>query len=489
MDRLLSRRDLLSLSAAGSAYLVMRPTGRAGAIAGSFPDRLTAGPPDVAATYRAGAVELDLAGRVVTTVAYNGSVPGPTLRARAGDVVEVTVENGLDEATSIHWHGLAIDNAMDGVPGLTQEDILPGTSFTYRFRVPDAGTYWFHPHHGLQLEHGLYAPFIIGAPGNEDEAADAEYVVVLDDWLDGLGLTPKEELERIRQMGADMGSGGHDMSMMATSPLLGGDAGDAVYPAHLINGRPIDDPPTLDPQPRGGDRVRLRFINAGGDTAYRVAIGGHRMTITHTDGFPVEPVEVDAFIIGMGERYDVVVEVRDGAWPVIALAEGKDARAAAILRTRGTEATTAPDLMADVDELDGQWLRYADLRAASDVALDPRGELRRQHIALTGDMVKFDWGFDGRAYGDHEPIEVDEGEWVVLEIENTTSMWHPIHLHGHTPQLGPTGGARKDTVNILPNNSIELLFQATNPGQWMLHCHNAYHLEAGMATVLSYRGS
>jgi FtsP/CotA-like multicopper oxidase with cupredoxin domain len=487
MDEPLSRRELLSLGAAGSAFYVMRRTGHAEAVADSLSRGLSGAPADVVATYRAELVELDLAGRVVSTVAYNGSVPGPTLGARAGDVVEVTVENGLEEATSIHWHGLAIDNAMDGVPGLTQEDISPGTSFTYRFRVPDAGTYWFHPHHGLQLEHGLYAPFIIDAP-DENSDVDAEHVIVLDDWLDGLGLTPEEELERIRQMGADMGSGGHDMSMMATSPLLGGDAGDAVYPAHLINGRPIEDPPTLDPQPRSGDRIRLRFINAGGDTAYRVAIGGHRMTITHTDGFPVEPVEVDAFIIGMGERYDVVVEVRDGAWPVIALAEGKDARAAAILRTRGA-ATSTPDLMADIDELDGQWLRYADLRASGSVALEPRGEPRRQLIALTGDMVKFDWGFDGRAYGEHEPIEVDEGEWVVLEIENTTSMWHPIHLHGHTPQLGTAGGARKDTVNILPNNSIELLFQATNRGQWMLHCHNAYHLEAGMATVLSYRGS
>jgi len=415
-------------------------------------------------------------------------VPGPVLRARAGDEVEVTVENGLEKATSIHWHGLAIDNAMDGVPGLTQDDILPGASFTYRFRVPDSGTYWFHPHHGLQLEHGLYAPFIIDGP-DDDLDVDAEHVIVLDDWLDGLGLTPEEELERIRRMGADMGGGGHDMSMMAMSPLLGGDAGDAVYPAHLVNGRPIGDPPTFDPQPRSGDRIRLRFINAGGDTAYRVAIGGHRMTVTHTDGFRVEPVEVDAFIIGMGERYDVVVDVRDGAWPVVALAEGKGARAAAILRTRGTEATSTPDLLADIDELDGQWLRYADLQAASHVALEPQGEPRTHQIALTGDMAKFDWGFGDRAYGDHEPIEVDEGEWLVLAIENTTSMWHPIHLHGHTPQLGPARGARKDTVNILPNNSVELLFQATNPGQWMLHCHNAYHLEAGMATVLSYRSS
>ncbi len=103
-------------------------------------------------------------------------------------------------------------------------------------------------------------------------------------------------------------------------------------------------------------------------------------------------------------------------------------------------------------------------------------------------MVGFDWRFDGRRFGDHEPIEVDEGEWVALSIENTTSMWHPVHLHGHTPQLGRApGGARKDTVNVLPGQTVELMVHANNPGQWMLHCHNAYHLEAGMATVMSYR--
>ncbi len=251
---------------------------------------------------------------------------------------------------------------------------------------------------------------------------------------------------------------------MATSPLLGGDAGDAVYPFHLVNGSPIDDPVTLDPQPRGGDRLRLRFVNAGGDTAYRVAIGGHRMTVTHTDGFAIVPFEVDAFVIGMGERYDVTIDIRSGVWPLVALAEGKQARAAAVIRTRDAGASPTPDLTADIDELDGVWLRYADLRAAEDVALTPPDVVDTRLITLTGGMVGFDWGFDGRRFGDHEPIEVDEGEWVALSIENTTSMWHPVHLHGHTPQLGRApGGARKDTVNVLPGQTVELMVHANNP--------------------------
>ena len=443
------------------------------------------------AVYRAGSLELDLAGTVVSTWGYSDTVPGKLLRARAGDLVQVTIDNGLDEATTIHWHGLAIVNAMDGVPGLTQPDIAAGTSFTYRFVVPDAGTYWFHPHHGLQLDRGLYAPLVIDDP-NDNIDADVEYVLVIDDWLDGLGTSPEAELARIRNMGASMGdmSGMGDMGGgmgMATSPLLGGDAGDVAYPYHLINGRPFGDPLTLDPQPRGGDRVRLRMINAGSDTAYRVAVGGHRMTVTHSDGFPVEPVEVDALIIGMGERYDVTVEVQGGVWPIIALAEGKDSRAVAVLRTVDAAATATPDLGASIAELDGVLLRYGDLQAAASASLTLPKDIRTRTIRLTGGMHLYDWGIDGRPFGKHTPIEVAQDEWVSLVIENTTKMWHPIHLHGHTPQLsGVSGGPRKDTVNVLPGTSVQLTFPANNPGKWMLHCHNTYHLESGMATVLSY---
>ena len=486
------RRRFLGLGVSASAALIASCSGGGGLASGSssapsVEDPTSSRTPDVVETYRAGPVELDLAGTVVSTWGYSDRVPGKLLRARVGDLVEVTIDNALDEATSVHWHGLAIVNSMDGVPGLTQPDIDPGSSFTYRFVVPDAGTYWFHPHHGLQLDRGLYTPIIIDGPDDRVDA-DAEYVLVLDDWLDGLGTTPEDELVRIRQLGASMSEMGDMGGMsMATSPLLGGDAGDAVYPHHLINGRPLTDPLTLEPRPRGGDRVRLRIINAGSDTAYRVAVGGHRMTVTHSDGFPVVPFEVDAFIIGMGERYDVTIDVQSGAWPIIALAEGKGARAAAVLRTVDATATEAPDLSASIAELDGVWLRYGDLRAADSAALTLPNDIRTRTIKLTGGMSRYDWGIDGHPYADHTPIEVGQGEWLALVIENTTTMWHPVHLHGHTPQLtGLPRGPRKDTVNVLPGDSVELTFPADNPGRWMLHCHNAYHLESGMATVLAY---
>jgi multicopper oxidase len=447
--------------------------------------------PDVRATYTAGQMRWSILGEEVATWGYESQLPGPLLRATAGDLVEVTLVNQLSAATSVHWHGLAIVNAMDGVPAVTQPDIEPGSQFTYLFTVPDAGTYWFHPHHGLQLERGLYAPFVIDDP-DEHIAADVDYVIVLDDWLDGAGTTPEQEYDRIRAAGMEMGDMGdmsemdHGSMGMATSPLLGGDAGDARHPYHLINGRPLDDPSTLEPLPRPGDRVRLRFINASADTAYRVAVGGHQLTVTHTDGFPVVPVEVDAFLIGMGERYDVTVDVQSGSWPIVAIAEGKDQRAGAILRTSDTNARAS--IAFEAAELDGTWLRYADLAAHERARLTPPDDITEIDLALTGGMAMTDWGINGDRYGDHEPIEIEQGRWYSLNIVNETTMWHPIHVHGHTPQLGrAAGGVRKDTVNVLPGATVELVFQANNPGDWMLHCHNAYHLEAGMATLLRYR--
>lgn len=447
--------------------------------------------PDVRATYTAGPMRWSILGEEVATWGYESQLPGPPLRAVAGDLVEVTLVNRLPEATSVHWHGLAIANAMDGVPAVTQPDIEPGSQFKYLFTVPDAGTYWFHPHHGLQLERGLYAPFVIDDP-DEHIAADVDVVIVLDDWLDGTGTSPEQEYDRIRAAGLemadmiDMSEMDHGSMGMATSPLLGGDAGDALHPYHLINGRPLDDPVTLEPLPRPGDRVRLRFINASADTAYRVAVGGHQLTVTHTDGFPVVPIEVDAFLIGMGERYDVTVDVQSGSWPIIAIAEGKDQRAGAILRTSDTNARAS--ITFEAAELDGTWLRYADLAAHERARLTPPDDITEIDLALTGGMAMTDWGINGDRYGDHEPIEIDQGRWYSLNIVNETTMWHPIHVHGHTPQLGRSaGGVRKDTVNVLPGATVQLVFQANNPGDWMLHCHNAYHLEAGMATLLRYR--
>jgi multicopper oxidase len=273
------------------------------------------------------------------------------------------------------------------------------------------------------------------------------------------------------------------MLMGATSPLLGGDAGDVSYPYLLVNGRTPIDPRTFEGRP--GQRVRIRMINAGGDTAFRVAIGGHQMTVTHTDGFPVRPVTTDAVLVGMGERYDVVVTLQDGAFPLVALAEGKNQTGLAILRT--SAAAGAPGRDVRPDELNRAVLRYDQLVPAEGYALPQRNVEREHRLELAGGMDKYDWTINGKPFSSADPFVVTRGQRVRLTIVNTTTMWHPMHLHGHTFQINSTG-PRKDTVAVLPKQTVTCDFDADNPGQWMVHCHNSYHLEAGMMGVVRYEG-
>ncbi|CAL9654567.1 Multicopper oxidase MmcO [Streptomyces sp. enrichment culture] len=477
-------------------------------------------------TFRATPSPVELgAGRTFRSWTYEGLLPGREVRATAGDTLALTLANNLPEATTVHWHGIALRNEMDGVPGVTQSPVRPGETFDYRFTVAHPGTYWFHPHMGVQIDRGLYAPLIVDDP-REPLRYDHEWIVMLDDWVDGVGgSTPDDVLHQLRRgkptMGhgegpegpvgagggalADAASGGRNdgkgpgrapspspyrrtgpnrLVSGATSRLLGGHAGDVAYPYYLINGRTADDPTQFRAKP--GDRIRLRIINAGGESAFRVALGGHRMTITHSDGFPVQPYETDALVIGMAERYDVLITAKSGVFPLVALAEGKRGRAMAVLRT-GAGAVPKPS--AHPVELDRRVLVSAHrLRPDESVALPRRGYDRLLKIKLTGSMKEYDWGIDHKPYDPDTLHWVERGERVRLVVMNATHMWHPVHLHGHTYSLAgaDSNGARKDTSIVLPYDTLVADFDADNPGLWMLHCHNIYHSESGMMTTLAY---
>ncbi|EDY51018.1 truncated multicopper oxidase [Streptomyces clavuligerus] len=373
-------------------------------------------------------------GLTVRSWAYGDRLPGREVRATAGDTLALTLANNLPESTSLHWHGLALRNDMDGVPGLTQRPIAAGAEFTYRFALSDPGTYWFHPHSGVQQDRGLYAPLIVEDP-KEPLAYDKEWVIVLDDWVDGVdGSTPDAVLAELSEgMGMGMGEGegtgggGHEghggmapmsarenpgdpkgpsrMMMGARSDLLGGDAGDVAYPHYLVNGRTPKDPEVFTARP--GDRIRLRIVNAGGDTAFRVALGGHELTVTHTDGFPVRHARTDALLLGMGERYDVLVTAGDGVFPFTAVAEGKGASALAVLRTGGG---SPPGARTRPRELSRRLLTADRLRADDSVALPRRTPDRTVGIELTGGMAAYDWAFDGTPWAGGAPrYEVRSG--------------------------------------------------------------------------------
>jgi FtsP/CotA-like multicopper oxidase with cupredoxin domain len=530
--RPLSRRAVLRDGLALAGVGLLAACSREGSLAPSSAVLVTPDGPQVnavdASRYRDGVTRtfsysatpgmVDLGGPTVATWSYDGVVPGHELRVNAGDQVQVDVTNHLPQDTTMHWHGLAIRNDMDGVPHVTQNPIPAGGSFTYRYVVDEPGTYWYHPHVGVQFDRGLYGPLIIEDP-HEPLSYDEDWTVVLDDWLDGVdGLTPEEVSAALNKgmPGMDSGTappsttpmpgmtgmnmpgmspspstssmpGSSAILMNATSPLLGGDAGDVKYPYYLINGRVPTAPVTFTSKP--GSRVRIRFINAGGDTAFRVALGGHRMTVVHTDGHPINPVEADTLLLGMGERYDVLVTLADGVFPLVALAEGKNQSALALVRT-GNGAV--PPATVRPAELNGTLVggsQVGQLTAASSDRLPAHTIDQTIPLTLTGDMQSYNWGINGKRYSPTAPplAILTSGQRVRMTYINTTTMWHPMHLHGHAFAVGGPGGPRKDTVIVLPGTSVTCEFDTNDPGLWVTHCHNAYHENAGMMGVLAYR--
>jgi len=489
----LPRRRFLQLGAGALTSAVLSSCGRSSATP------IGPGAPQVGAAERARRVSgatvvekrltaapatVDLGGVQVQTWAFDGQLPGPEIRLARDEVLRAELRNDLPQPTTIHWHGIALRSDMDGVPDLTQSPIAQQNSFSYEFAVPDSGTYFFHPHVRMQLDRGLYAPLIVTEPDDAGDY-DVEAVIILDDWLDGVsGADPDQRLEQLRAEGMNMG--GMDMGGMGgrnSQAPLGPDTGDVDFPYYLINGRIGAAPVSV--QGRPGQRLRMRIINASSDTAFRVALGGHRFTVTHTDGFPVEPAEADALLIGMGERYDVLVTLADGVFPLVASAEGKEGQGFALVRT-GAGDPPAPDVLPD--ELGGQLVMAGTLRASEEVRLAAR-EPDRMHVMELGmDMSGYRWTINGQTYGQHDPLPMRQGERVRVRFVNRTMMFHPMHVHGHTFQVvnGSGTGPRKDTSMVLPMQAVEVDIEADNPGQWLVHCHNLYHGEAGMMTVMSY---
>ena len=453
-----TRRQFLGLAAAAGLTLATGCSGR---------EPSAAGPSSAGGLrLRAAPVRIDLAGRAVPTWGY-GTVPGPEIRLRAGDVMRVRLENELTEDTTVHWHGLAPPNGMDGVPNITQDPVAPGAAFGYEFPTPIAGSFMYHAHVGMQLDRGLYGPLIV-EPRTEELAYDREFVLMLDDWRDGLD---------------DHAGHGSPPAGADPDPVDVVSFGGRAYPLLLINGRPPEDPVVLEARP--GDRVRLRVMNIAADTGFRFAVAGHRLTVTHTDGMPVEPVTVDALRLGMGERYDVLVDAgpSTGVWQIGVRPEGRAGWGRALLRSTGSAASAAPPVGERPAELDGELAPYESLLAREPLAL-PTGTPDRQFdLSLSGTRI------GGQSFPDADPLPVAEGEWIRFRVRNTSAKWHPMHLHGHHFQVltGSGRGPVKDTVAV-PARGGEVTFDflATNPGRWLFHCHNHHHMEDGMLRLVEY---
>lgn len=455
----------------------------------------------------------------VTALTVNGGIPGPTLRFREGDTARIHVRNLLpDEETSVHWHGIVLPVAQDGVPHVTTPPIPAGGSHLFEFKLPHSGTYWYHSHTTLQEQEGVYGSIVVEPAGGEPVKADRDHVVVLSDWT----LERPEEVMRSLRRGTPW----YAVKKGTTQSLAGAwkagalreffdreksrmpamDVSDIAYDAFLANGRR-----SIDLAGKPGDKVRLRVINAAASTYFYLESATGELEIVAADGPAVNPIRVKRLLLGMAETYDVIVKIPpSGRWEVRATSQDGSGHASVFLGSGETH--NAPDiprpdnyrmdhhLMAAMDEMDEgtppmkeadrPLSPYARLRSPGRTAF-PRELPRREiELRLTGDMERYIWSFNGKTYAEDGVIPIKEGEVIRMVFINDTMMHHPIHLHGHFFRVLAGQGddaPMKHTIDVPPMGRRVVEFHADNPGDWLLHCHLLYHMHAGMTRIFSYQ--
>lgn len=397
---------------------------------------------------------------------YEGQMPGPEIRLPQGQRVQRTLTNNLPQATSIHWHGIRSDNAMDGVADLTQEAVAIGANFDYDFAVPDAGTYWYHAHNRSteQVARGLYGALIVEEADAPD--VDREEVLVLDDWL----LNPETA-----QIDPEFTSR-HDRSHA-------GRRGNFV----ATNGRYQLSLPVVQ-----NERLRLRLINAANARIFVLQLAGLEGWVVALDGMPLptpQPVTKE-LLLAPGQRIDLFVDVTADvggsahllriddeqgvsqvAFPVLAL--GTRAR-------RGTPAPLPANPDQEVTGLEGALRARLNLDAAI-----LEGERKTFQSLVQANQF---WAFNGIIGMTETPLlEASLGQTVRLEIFNDTAFPHAMHLHGmHFREVLKNGtlGPMRDTLLTFGGDTREIAFMANNPGDWLFHCHMLSHADSGMMTWL-----
>jgi len=465
----LSRRGFLGAGAAMGVMAVSAPLARA-----SSHDALT---------------ELAIGTRIIEVKGKAAKVfgllqPDGThgLVMKAGGRFRVRLTNEAGEAALVHWHGLTPPNNQDGVPGVTQPPLAPGQSYEYDFAVALPGTNWMHSHHVLQEQSLMAAPLIVRDPA--DAARDEQEVVIL---LHDFTFRVPEEI-----LGGLSKGMSHDMSNMDMSQMdMGGmDLNDVSYDAFLANDRTLDDPEIV--RVERGQRVRLRIINAAASSNFLLDLGPLSGSLTDVDGRPIVPVMGNRFPLAIAQRADVrfTLPAEEGAWPLLFQREGDIALTGIILATKGgTVAKVADQAQKAIGAIDREL--PMDYQAAEPLTERPAD--RVLNIDLTGSMMTYRWGIEeAAAMARHAHLGVKEGERVEMILTNRTEMSHPMHLHGHHFQIVAVNGARvtgavRDTELVPVGGAVTLAFDAGNPGKWMFHCHNLYHMLSGMMTQVRYQ--
>jgi FtsP/CotA-like multicopper oxidase with cupredoxin domain len=440
-------------------------------------------------------------GKRIKAMAYNGQIPGPEIRLKEGERARIILKNSLSEPTTIHWHGVDVPNAMDGVPGITQKPVQPGDTFAYEFDARPSGTRWYHTHfqEHRQMDLGLVAPLIIEPTSREPFPFDREYTLVLDDWATGTGRPLPSTREGVAgarggmggMMGGMLRGGMGRMEGMMGGGGMGGMMGGntPAYDTMTINGKAY--PATQPLKVRKGERVRLRLINASAEHTHLIRLAGHRLQVTHTDGNPlVQPVEVDAVPIAPSERYDVIVPAeRPGAWFLYCAEPGHAASGEQMVVFYEGHEKEKPEAVQE--GVSGLSLWQYELGRGRDLLPRPSGPERHFDLTLSGGMMGSDaWTINGKRYPRTDPLRLHKGDDVRVRFQNNSMEAHPMHLHGQSFKVVAVNGRRlsapivKDSVDVEAHmGSVEIEFTAHNPGDWFFHCHKPMHMEGGMITL------
>lgn len=440
-----------------SALDIDQPEGWADELALAMPVDMNPDPDVLEFELDARLADLEFLDGVATPVwTYGGSVPGPLIRAKVGDRIIIHFTNHLPEGTSIHWHGMRVDNRMDGVPGVTQDPVAPEESFTYDFIARDAGTFWYHPHinSSQQVGWGMYGAILIEDPADSEAFGD-DLVLVFSD----ISLTESGEL-----LPADNGGEFGD---------LFGREGSVV----LVNGRIA---PTL--RARVGKPQRWRIINAARARYFNVRMGKHRLTRLGGDnGLAARSEDVIRTIIVPGERADIVFtpEGEPGSSDVLEWVPVDRGFSSTFNRSR--------ELMLNVDIVDEPAAVPApipvELREIEPIDLAGAVEHTLDMTIETNFQNKVVMGINGIPYWDVVPIEARVGETHIWRLKNATAFAHPFHLHGYYFQvLDDTRTPEwKDTVDLPSESELSIAIRFDErPGTWMYHCHILDHAESGM---------
>ncbi len=459
--------------------------------------------------------QMNFTGKNIRAMALNGSIPGPTLRFKEGDEAIVRIHNAMDVETSVHWHGILLPNRQDGVPYVNNPPIKPRQTVQFQFPIKQAGTYWYHSHTELQEQRGVYGAIVIAPADGESLSISQDKAVVLSDWTDE---SPDKVIRTLKSgneyynwkkgtvqsiQGAVAKNSVADFikrSWMRMPPM---DLSDVAYDRFLVNGQPEM---TIPANP--GEKIRLRFINAGASTYFYLQFAGGPLQIVAADGKDVQPIKLHRLLIAIAETYDVVVTVpasgsyelrassQDGSGQTsIFIGSGKKILAPDVpkpnlykmkmsmhSKMRRSKKMKAVDLFRPLSP-------YKILRADTSTTLPVKNPTREIVLNLTGDMNRFVWSINGETISADNKINIRHGENVRFIINNKTMMHHPMHLHGHFFRLVNGQGEYsplKHTVDVPPNGTQVIEFEANEFNDWFFHCHVLYHAKAGMARVVSY---